>query len=127
MARGGSGTDPELAFSPARLQAGGDQQSTDAMPSRRFRSLQAAWGLLALGMLAAAAPVRAEEVTAESIIDQASALRDASSRVPIGAQVLGSSCTDVALPGLSFRFRCSVKYTPAPERPAAPSQPAAQP
>lgn len=97
------------------------------MHSRRFRSLQAAWGLLALGMLAAAAPVRAEEVTAESIIDQASALRDASSRVPIGAQVLGSSCTDVALPGLSFRFRCSVKYTPAPVRPAAPSQPAARP
>jgi hypothetical protein len=93
----------------------------------RFRTPQAAWGLLAPLLLAAPATVQAEEVTAESIIDQASALRDASSRLPAGAQVLGSSCTDVALPGLSFRFRCSVRYTPAPERPAAPARPAAQP
>lgn len=85
----------------------------------RFRSPQPAWGFLALLLLTAPATVRAEEVTAESIIDQASALRDASSQVPTGAQVLGSSCTDVALPGLSFRYRCSVKYTPAPARPAA--------
>jgi len=93
----------------------------------RFRSLQPGWGLLAVLLLAAPATVRAEEVTAESIIDQASALRDASSRVPAGAQVLGSSCNDIALPGLSFRYRCSVNFTPAPVRPAAPSRPAAQP
>jgi hypothetical protein len=92
-----------------------------------FHNPKAAWGFLALLLLTAPATVRAEEVTAESIIDQASALRDASSRVPASAQVQGSSCTDVALPGLSFRFRCSVRYTPAPERPAAPARPAAQP
>ena len=61
--------------------------------------------------------VKAAEVTAESIIDQASALRDASSRVPAGARVLGSDCSDVALPGLSFRYRCSVRYDPAPAQP----------
>ena len=61
--------------------------------------------------------VKAAEVTAESIIDQASALRDASSRVPAGARVLGSDCSDIALPGLSFRYRCSVRYDPAPLRP----------
>ena len=93
----------------------------------RFRSPQPGGGLLAVLLLAAPATVRAEEVTAESIIDQASALRDASSRVPAGAKVLSSSCNDIALPGLSFRYRCSVNYTPAPERPAAPGRPAAQP
>jgi hypothetical protein len=28
--------------------------------------------------------------------------------------VLGSDCSDIALPGLSFRYRCSVRYDPAP-------------
>ena len=64
-------------------------------------------------LLISAGAVKAAEVTAESIIDQASALRDASSRVPAGARVLGSDCSDIALPGLSFRYRCSVRYDPA--------------
>jgi len=68
-------------------------------------------------LLISAGAVKAAEVTAESIIDQASALRDASSRVPAGARVLGSDCSDVALPGLSFRYRCSVRYDPAPAQP----------
>ena len=69
-------------------------------------------------LLIGAGALKAAEVTAESIMDQASALRDASSRVPAGAHVLGSDCSDIALPGLSFRYRCSVRYDPAPARPA---------
>jgi len=68
-------------------------------------------------LLIGAGAMKAAEVTAESIIDQASALRDASSRVPAGAHVLGSDCSDIALPGLSFRYRCSVRYDPVPAKP----------
>ncbi|MFM7268158.1 MAG: hypothetical protein ACKOZT_06170 [Cyanobium sp.] len=67
--------------------------------------------LLAL-LLSVPAAARADEVWAESIIDQASALRDATAKVPAGAQVLSSDCSDVALPGLSFRYRCSVRFQP---------------
>jgi len=92
--------------------------------SPRHRSLGALLSLLVIGALA---PVQAAEVTAESIIDQASALRDASSRVPSKARILGSQCSEVALPGLSFRYRCSVNYEPAPAAPQAPTGPAANP
>ena len=68
-------------------------------------------------LLIGAGAVKAAEVTAESIIDQASALRDASSRVPAGAHVLGSECSDIALPGVSCHYRCSGRYEPAPPRP----------
>ena len=71
--------------------------------------------------------LKAAEVTAESIIDQASALRDASSRVPAGARVLSSDCSDIALPGLSFRYRCSVRYDPAPPRPGTAPAPGGTP
>jgi hypothetical protein len=90
----------------------------------RFRVLPTIAALVPLLLIGTGA-ARADEVTAESIIDQASALRDASSRVPSGAQVLGSDCSDIALPGLSFRYRCSVRYDPAPPRPnpaAGPTQ-----
>ena len=80
---------------------------------RASRTFAALLPLLLIGTGAA----KAAEVTAESIIDQASALRDASSRVPAGAHVLGSDCSDIALPGLSFRYRCSVRYDPAPAKP----------
>jgi hypothetical protein len=80
--------------------------------------------LLPLLLLIGSGAVKAAEVTAESIIDQASALRDASSRVPAGARVLSSDCSDVALPGLSFRYRCSVRYDPAPPRPNTAPAPA---
>jgi len=82
----------------------------------RIRASRTVAVLLPLLLIGAGA-AKAAEVTAESIIDQASALRDASSRVPAGAQVLGSDCSDIALPGLSFRYRCSVRYNPAPSRP----------
>jgi hypothetical protein len=75
-------------------------------------------------LLIRAGALKAAEVTAESIIDQASALRDASSRVPAGARVLSSDCSDIALPGLSFRYRCSVRYDPAPPRPGTAPAPA---
>jgi len=78
-------------------------------------------------LLIGAGAVKAAEVTAESIIDQASALRDASSRVPAGARVLGSDCSDIALPGLSFRYRCSVRYDPAPPRPGTAPAPGGTP
>jgi hypothetical protein len=78
-------------------------------------------------LLIGAGAVKAAEVTAESIIDQASALRDASSRVPAGARVLGSDCSDIALPGLSFRYRCSVRYDPAPPRPGPATAPGGTP
>jgi len=82
---------------------------------RRIQASRTFAVLLPLLLIGAGA-AKAAEVTAESIIDQASALRDASSRVPAGAQVLGSDCSDIALPGLSFRYRCSVRYNPAPSR-----------
>ena len=78
-------------------------------------------------LLIGAGAVKAAEVTAESIIDQASALRDASSRVPAGARVLSSDCSDIALPGLSFRYRCSVRYDPAPPRPGTAPAPGGTP
>ena len=77
--------------------------------------------LLALLLALGPAAVRADEVWAESVIDQASALRDASSKVPAGAQVQGSECSDVALPGLSYRYRCLVRYTPAQAGAAQPA------
>ena len=93
-----------------------------------IRTSQTVGGLLVLLLLVAASPVRADEVTAESMIDQASALRDASSRVPAGARIQGSDCSEIALPGLSFRYRCSVRYTPAsPVNPLAPAGGAAKP
>jgi hypothetical protein len=78
-------------------------------------------------LLIRAGALKAAEVTAESIIDQASALRDASSRVPAGARVLSSDCSDIALPGLSFRYRCSVRYDPAPPRPGTAPAPGGTP
>jgi hypothetical protein len=93
----------------------------------RIRALHTIAVLMPL-LLFGSGAVKAAEVTAESIIDQASALRDASSRVPAGAQVLGSDCSDIALPGLSFRYRCSVRYNPATARPStAPAQPGTAP
>jgi|GEM_PF-3427461 hypothetical protein len=76
-------------------------------------------------LLISANAVAAAEVTAESIIDQASALRAASSLVPAGARVLGSDCHTIALSGLSFRYRCSVRFDPA--QPSAPARPVAAP
>jgi hypothetical protein len=83
--------------------------------------------LLALLLLAPASAVKADEVTAESIIDKASALRGALSRVPANAQVQSSDCTEIALPGLSFRYRCSVRFTPAAAAPQAPASGPATP
>jgi len=77
--------------------------------------------LIALMLLSLPAAARADEAWAESVLDQASALRDASAKVPAGARVLSSDCTDVALPGLTYRYRCSVRYqraTPAAPAPA---------
>ncbi|MEB3183439.1 MAG: hypothetical protein VKN15_03505 [Cyanobacteriota bacterium] len=83
------------------------------MPRRSCpRPLLSIVPLLTLLALSLPAPARANEVWAESIIDQASALRDASAKVPSGAKVLSSSCSEVALPGLSYRYRCSVRFEP---------------
>lgn len=89
---------------------------------RRWRPFAPLVAALLLSLPAAA---RAEEVWAESIIDQASALRDASAKLPAGARVLSSQCSDVALPGLSYRYRCSVRFQPAAT--AGETPPAASP
>lgn len=73
--------------------------------------------LLTLLLLFQPIAARADEVWAESIIDQATALKQASAKLPAGARVLSSECTEVALPGLSFRYRCSVRYSPATSQP----------
>jgi hypothetical protein len=39
--------------------------------------------------------------------------------------VLGSDCSDIALPGLSFRYRCSVRYDPGPAKPGTTPPPGA--
>jgi len=88
----------------------------DQLQIRAYYTIAVLLPLLPLLLIGAGA-LKAAEVTAESIIDQASALRDASSRVPAGARVLSSDCSDIALPGLSFRYRCSVRYDPATPRP----------
>jgi hypothetical protein len=96
----------------------------------RIRATYTIAVLLPLLLIGAGALKAAEvtaEVTAESIIDQASALRDASSRVPAGARVLSSDCSDIALPGLSFRYRCSVRYDPATPRPGTAPAPGGTP
>jgi hypothetical protein len=82
-------------------------------------------GLVAL--LGRPAPAGAEEVWAESVLDQASALRDATEKVPAGARILSSRCNEVALRGLSFRYRCSVRFERAPSSPASPQPPTPAP
>ena len=95
------------------------------------------WGWLALGsgralLLAAAlllanqAPALAGSVTAESIWDRSNAIQRATSQIPQGATVTGSSCQEVDLRGGSTRYICTVTYSspPAPSAPktAAPNQ-----
>ena len=48
-------------------------------------------------------------------------------KLPAGARVLSSDCSDIALPGLSFRYRCSVRYDPAPPRPGTAPAPGGTP
>lgn len=101
---------------------------------RTIRAIVPLAGLLAL-QLSSTTAARADEVWAESVIDQSSALREASAKVPAGARVLGSQCSDVALPGLSYRYRCLVRFQPAgaaaapagDAQPSRPPAPAAQP
>ena len=88
---------------------------------RLTRSLGPFIALLALLLAVLPNAARAGEVWAESFIDQASALRDASAKVPAGARVLGSDCSEVALPGLSYRYRCVVRFQPAGGDTASPT------
>lgn len=92
-----------------------------------MRASQAMAALIATLLLSSPAPAKADEVTAESIIDQASALRAASARVPSGARIQGSDCTEIALPGLSFRYRCSVRFTPPAAESPTPNAGVAKP
>ena len=112
------------AHPPTKLGNNNPIAMDSAPRSRRRRFLG---GLLSLLVMGAAAPVQAAEVMAESTIDQASARRDASSKVPAKARILSSHCSEVALPGLSFRYRCSVQYEPAPAAPQGPASPTAIP
>lgn len=80
------------------------------MISTMLRSL----GGLAAVLLLGALPASAGSVTADSIIDQDSALQAATSQVPQGATVTGSRCQQIVMPGDSFRYRCSVEYTTSP-------------
>ena len=87
----------------------------------RGRGLLLAAGLL----LASQAPAQAGSVTAESIWDRTNAIQRATSQIPQGATVTGSSCQEVDLRGGSTRYICTVTYSSAP--PAAAPQPAATP
>jgi hypothetical protein len=90
------------------------------LSSRHRRAL--VLGVLLSGLVALLgwpAPAGAEEVWAESMLDRASALRDASEKVPAGARILSSRCSEVALRGLSFRYRCNVRFERAPSSPAS--------
>ncbi|CAK6696367.1 hypothetical protein VB734_13165 [Synechococcus sp. BA-124 BA4] len=78
--------------------------------SSLIRSLGGLSAVLLLGAL----PVRAGSVTADSIIDQESALQEATGQVPEGATVTGSRCQQIVMPGDSFRYRCSVEFTTTP-------------
>jgi hypothetical protein len=78
--------------------------------SNLIRSL----GGLTAALLLGALPVSAGSVTADSIIDQDSALQEATSQVPEGATVTGSRCQQIVLPGNSFRYRCSVEFSTTP-------------
>jgi hypothetical protein len=66
--------------------------------------------LLLLGAL----PAAAGSISADSIIDQDSALQEATQQVPQGATVTGSRCQQIVMPGDSFRYRCSVEYSTSP-------------
>ena len=88
---------------------------------RRGRGVLLAAGLL----LASQAPALAGSVTAESIWDQANAIQRATSQIPRGTTVTGSSCMEVDLRGGSTRYICTVTYSSAPPTPA--NQPSASP
>lgn len=96
-------------------------------PPRRTSPPRPASLLLALLLAWLPGTAGAAEVWAESILDQASALRDASAKVPSGARILGSQCSDVALPGLSFRYRCIVRFEPRTSDAPQATPPAAKP
>ena len=64
--------------------------------------------------LVAMAPVQAGSITRSSIWNQASAMRDARSRVPQGAQITGSRCERISVAN-DFRWQCTVTYTTAPQ------------
>ena len=85
------------------------------------RALLLAAGLLLVNQAAALAG----SVTAESIWDRSNAIQRATSQVPKGASVTGSSCQEVSMRGDSTRFICTVTYSspPAPSNPktAAPT------
>jgi len=96
-----------------------------ALPRRhtcRSRLLLVLAAALALGPAAAA---RAGSVTAESIWDRTNAIERATSQIPSGATVTGTSCQEVDLRGGSTRYICTVTYSPA--QPAPAPSPAAAP
>lgn len=88
-------------------------------PQQRLRLGCRGW-ITSLALIGAVAllPARAGEVTVESIIDQSTALREASEQVPAGNRIMSTECSQVALPGLSYRYRCSVRFIPAAAAPA---------
>ncbi|MFM8604673.1 MAG: hypothetical protein ACKOBY_03940 [Cyanobium sp.] len=69
--------------------------------------------------LAAALPVQAGSVTADSIIDRDGARQAAMEQVPRGATVTGSRCQDIGVGGMDNpRYRCTIDYQPAGAAPA---------
>ena len=83
--------------------------------------------MLAAGLLLASQvpAALAGSVTAESIWDSSNAIQRATSQIPSGATVTGSSCQEVDMRGGETRYICSVTYSSPPPAPAA--TPAAAP
>jgi hypothetical protein len=76
-------------------------------------------------LLANQAAALAGSVTAESIWDRSNAIQRATSQIPQGSIVTGTSCQEIAMRGDSTRYICTVTYStkPAPSAPttAAPN------
>lgn len=82
--------------------------------------------LLAAGvLLSTQAPALAGSVTAESIWDRTNAIQRATSQIPRGATITGTSCQEVDLRGGSTRYICTVTYSTVP--PVTAPQPATSP
>ena len=104
------------AQSPLQTQAQNQDHPPALVPPRGARLRVLAAGLL----LASQAPAAlAGSVTAESIWDSSNAIQRATSQIPSGATVTGSSCQEVDMRGGDTRYICTVTYSSPPPAPAA--------
>ena len=96
------------AQSPLQTQAQKQDHPPALVPPRGARLRVLAAGLLLASQVPAAL---AGSVTAESIWDSSNAIQRATSQIPSGATVTGSSCQEVDMRGGDTRYICSVTYS----------------